>query len=577
MNCPSCATENVEGARFCAKCGALMPTDEAEERDTLLGQTVGERYTIKRVLGEGGMGRVYEAERSHHGVTQRYAVKTLHPHLSKDPQVLERFQREFRTVAGLKHPSTIKVEDFGQTPDGTLYIAMEFVDGTSVAKELEKGAMPPERVERIMGQVCGSLAEAHKKGIIHRDLKPENVVLMNVGDEADFVKVLDFGIAARKDKVDAAKEQKLTQQGMVLGTPPYMSPEQFMGKELDSRSDIYSLGVMAYEMLTGRLPFDANTPWEWATKHMTAQPFPFEDSPTVTDVPGKMKSAILHALEKDPTKRHANVKEFFEDLSGGGGGYRTGSIASQAEVQPGPTGGETASMTPYEAEKGRTQIGTPMSFEGGSGSIVPGVPVAPLPPPPPQPQATGGGGNKGLLIGLGVVGGGLVLVSMIGIAVKMSGSKDSISGLEVPSSTGATTVTPLTSGTTGAIAPPASADPTATATHHVTGPTTTTTATATSTGLTKPPATALKGDEACNDAARRGGNGDVLGGVGSYQRCTGSGRENARRAIAASVPGAVRNAAFSGDCRKARSIAAAGSSVGSSVNVDQQYPQCKGK
>ncbi|RYE74053.1 MAG: serine/threonine protein kinase, partial [Myxococcales bacterium] len=318
MNCPTCQHDNVDNARFCAKCGTLLPTQAEEEVDRLLGQTVGGRYRIVKLLGEGGMGRVYEAERSMAGVVQRIAIKTLHQHLSSDAQVVARFNRECATLVGLKHPNTIRVEDFGQTDDGTLYIAMEFVDGVNVGQELERrGAMPPERVERIMEQICGSLAEAHKTGIVHRDLKPDNIVLMNVGEDIDVVKVLDFGIAARKESADAKKEAKLTQQGMVLGTPPYMSPEQFMGKELDPRSDIYSLGVMAYEMLTGKLPFDANTPWEWATKHMTAQPFPFEDMPTTTDIPGKMKHAIMRALSKNTSERQDNVKLFFEELRSG--------------------------------------------------------------------------------------------------------------------------------------------------------------------------------------------------------------------------------------------------------------------
>src|SRR6185369_10381989 len=134
-------------------------------------------------------------------------------------------------------------------------------------------------------QVCGALDEAHMQGIIHRDLKPENIILTDRAGETDFVKVLDFGIAARTESADAQKEQKLTQQGMVLGTPPYMSPEQFTGKALDSRSDIYSLGVMAYEMLTGKLPFEADTPWQWATQHMTAAPKPLEATPNGAALP----------------------------------------------------------------------------------------------------------------------------------------------------------------------------------------------------------------------------------------------------------------------------------------------------
>ncbi len=266
----------------------------------MIGQIVGGRYRITGVLGEGGMGVVYIGEQQMGSTVRKVAIKTLHPHLSKDPSVLARFHRECGTVAQLEHPNTIKFYDFGSTADGTLYIAMEFVKGEPLMDVIEKGGpMPPDRVLKIMKQICGALDEAHKQGIIHRDLKPENVILTDRAGEKDFVKVLDFGIAARSESSDAQKEQKLTQQGMVLGTPPYMSPEQFTGKALDMRSDIYSLGVMTYEMLTARLPFEADTPWQWATQHMTAQPLPFEATAPATNIPEQMRKAILRALSKD--------------------------------------------------------------------------------------------------------------------------------------------------------------------------------------------------------------------------------------------------------------------------------------
>lgn len=570
MNCPKCSADNIENARFCAKCGTLLPVQEEEEHDPLLGQTVG-RYTIKRILGEGGMGRVYEAERAIAGVTQRIAIKTLHPHLSKDGQIVARFNRECATVAQLKHPNTIRVEDFGQTDDGTLYIAMEFVDGTSIAKELEtKGAMTPERVERILEQVCGSLAEAHKQGVIHRDLKPENIVLMNVGEDTDVVKVLDFGIAARKDSADAKKVEKLTQQGMVLGTPPYMSPEQFTGKELDARSDIYSLGVMVYEMLTGKLPFDANTPWEWATKHMTAQPFPFEDMPTVSDIPGKMKNAIFRSLSKDPNQRQDSVKAFFEELRSGTGDLRL-SIVSPSGASPSLGASEN---------RGATQMGTPLQDFGNvaapsfssSPAIAPGVPVVPTPPPAATP---GGGSNKGLIFGLMGVAGLLVLVAG-GLLVSRMGKKDSSDPLTLdPSTGGPATVTALPPSTLAGIPSTAGLGSVSPPEPKNTPPKTTTTATAAPTPTPAKPK--LTGDAACTEATRLA-NSNIHAALANYQNCSGPGRDSTRRIIAASIPGAVRSAVYRGDCKGARSIAASGGQVGApAINVDQQYPQCKGK
>jgi tRNA A-37 threonylcarbamoyl transferase component Bud32 len=380
-------------------------TQQLSEPDPLVGQTVAGKFKIVKLLGEGGMGCVYLAEQQLGTNVRKVALKTLHKHLSQDQHIKERFNREAGTVSGLEHPNTIQVFDFGEMPDGTLYLVMEYVQGRSVADWLEKdGAMPPQRVEHIMRQVCGSLEEAHGHGIIHRDLKPDNVVLCERAGQKDWVEVLDFGIAKRSSEHDP-NEAKLTQQGMVLGTPPYMSPEQFTGQPIDARSDIYALGVMAYEMLTGRLPFEANTAWEWASKHMTEPPRPIETQPLGPNVPDKMRAAITRALAKNKEERFANVKEFFEAFSGG--------VMHTAVI----TGDQGVASAP----RAKTEMAQPAMVGPMAGAITPGpmpasppmgpavVPAGPMHQGAPQQKK----GGAGLIIGLG----GLAAVLLIGAGV----------------------------------------------------------------------------------------------------------------------------------------------------------------
>jgi len=402
----------------------------------LVGKTIAGKYNILRLLGEGGMGCVYLGEQMLGTTARKVAVKTLHTHLSHDQSIKARFQREVGTVAALEHPNTIQVFDFGEMEDGTLYIVMEYVQGRSVADILEKdGPMPPQRVENILRQVCGSLEEAHGHGIVHRDLKPDNVVLSERAGQKDWVEVLDFGIAKRSTEHDP-NEAKLTQQGMVLGTPPYMSPEQFTGQPIDVRSDIYALGVMAYEMLTGRLPWTANTAWEWASKHMTEAPYPLERQPLGPNVPERMRFAITRALEKDKNARFGSVREFFDALSAGGAPVPSVN-AGGPPVQAGGTSMINAppmsgpnSYTPSDPGGGRarTEMGQPM-VGGMMGPPAHGMTPAPFPasqmgggagiPSAPSYQQHGGQQKKGngLIIGLAglavlLLGGGVVVAMM---------------------------------------------------------------------------------------------------------------------------------------------------------------------
>ncbi len=452
--------------------------DQAETADqhSLVGQTIASKYKIVSLLGEGGMGCVYLGEQQLGTTTRKVAVKTLHKHLSHDPSIKARFQREVGTVAALEHPNTIQVFDFGTMEDGTLYIVMEFVQGRSVADILEKdGPMPPERVENILRQVVGSLEEAHGHGIVHRDLKPDNVVLCERAGQKDWVEVLDFGIAKRSSEHDP-NEAKLTQQGMVLGTPPYMSPEQFTGQPIDVRSDIYSLGVMAYEMLTGRLPWEANTAWEWASKHMTEPPIPLEQQPYGANVPERMRTAIARALAKNKDERFASVREFFDVFSGGvapmsirgaqavagGAGGSGGTAILNAPAAPGdaPVSGQ--------APRVKTELGAPVvppmdapAF-GANGAPAPGPVAVPAAPSPSASTSTGKkGGPPALVIGLGVLAvlliGGAVLAGLAG-----SSSKNPVpteSSLDLGGSSGAASAE--STGTIGTVDTPATDIPTA--------------------------------------------------------------------------------------------------------------------
>jgi serine/threonine protein kinase len=586
MKCEACGHENVDGARFCAKCGAILATPQ-EGPDPLIGQVIGGRYRVTSVLGEGGMGKVYVGEQQMGSTVRKVAIKTLHAHLSSDPSVLQRFHRECGTVAQLEHPNTIKFFDFGATPDGTLYIAMEFVAGKPLSDVIaQQGPLSPERVNKIMRQVCGALDEAHLQGIIHRDLKPDNIVLTDRAGETDFVKVLDFGIAARRESGDANKEQKLTQQGMVLGTPPYMSPEQFTGKALDARSDVYSLGVMAYEMLTGALPFHADTPWQWATQHMTAQPTPFEVAAPSRDIPPDMRHAILKALSKDREQRQPSARDFFSELSSGA------RMTVTADARAKHT--DTAAMPappdfnqPAPNFSART-VAAPMGSAPNLG-MAPHVPatapaVVAHVPPPPVTQKSGGG--KGLVIGLGAAG--AALLAAMGV-LAMRGSKsgtDPAQTLTIP-----TAPTPAASDTT-AFAPLATAPTTPTATAMPTGPATPTATptpagkstsnpptphtgtTATATATSKPPPPASDACDACEKAAQ-GGNLAVA--IQHYQRCSDDGKKKECLShIKNNAPAAAQAAANGGNCDAARTIENMASGVGaSSAKLKNIVKKCK--
>ncbi len=234
--------------------------------DPWIGQVVNGKFRVEALVGQGGMGRVYRAK--HLTLDRPVVLKMLHKDFSTDPQVVQRFQREARAASRLNHPNSIAVLDFGEAEDGTLFMAMEFLAGRDLARVIgDEFPLGDARIVRIGAQMLSALAEAHVQGIVHRDLKPENVMIEPRRGEPDFVKVLDFGIA--KITSPGANEPKLTQAGLVCGTPEYMSPEQARGAELDSRTDLYSTGVILYQMATGELPFQSDTPVGFLTKHLT--------------------------------------------------------------------------------------------------------------------------------------------------------------------------------------------------------------------------------------------------------------------------------------------------------------------
>ena len=298
--------------------GNLLFLDDDEE-DPLIGATVDGRYVVQGLLGAGGMGSVYRAHQK--TMNRGIALKVLKRELSSDPQIVKRFLREVQVVSVLRHPNTIMVYDFGQTPENLLYIAMELLEGRELSDKLkEVVALPITAALDMVIQVCGSLSEAHEKGVVHRDLKPDNIFLAKLGGQ-DLVKVLDFGIA----KLDTGNEQtQLTRSGLTVGTPPYMSPEQAEGRpEITPGSDIYSLGCILYECITGRPPFIGESPVKILMDHCTTQPQPMSAVNPRLQIPPPVEQTVMAMLNKDVTQRPSSALELgkhLENLRQGGTG-----------------------------------------------------------------------------------------------------------------------------------------------------------------------------------------------------------------------------------------------------------------
>ena len=276
--CPSCTKESPDGSRFCPFCGTKLADEARRPTDPLIGRLLDGKYAVQERIGSGAMGNIYKAE--HKALSKIVALKVLHKHLVREESHVKRFHREARAASRLNHPNCITVLDFGQTDDGWSYIAMEYLPGRDLCRILfDEGPMAPERAGHVMAQVLDALDEAHAAGVIHRDLKPENVMIEKLRSDPDFVKVLDFGIAKIRDFTGSHEESSFkTATGMVFGTPEYMSPEQIRGEELDGRSDLYSLGVVMYQILTGELPFQGDSVLEVATAHLTKSPRPLLES-----------------------------------------------------------------------------------------------------------------------------------------------------------------------------------------------------------------------------------------------------------------------------------------------------------
>src|SRR5215208_673971 len=314
MHCPECGTEHALGAK-CRSGPDLCPPNNPERLDAdgadargahlISGTLVGGQYRLLRKLGEGGMGCVFLAE--HLRIPRKSAIKVIRPALADDPDTISRFYREAENASRVSHPNAAAIYDFGQTGDGTLYLAMEYVEGERLSKLVERsGALSPRRAAEIAYQAAEALAAAHDLGIVHRDVKPDNLLVTAVREGVDLVKVVDFGLA----KAGLLRDQMVTGSGVTIGTPAYMSPEQLMGDPVDARTDVYSLALTAFYMLTGELPFpDGDTP-EGVAARLTGRPRRLSEVWNGMHWSEGIEAVLAKALSTRPAKRYARVTDF---------------------------------------------------------------------------------------------------------------------------------------------------------------------------------------------------------------------------------------------------------------------------
>lgn len=360
MTCPHCQQVLSEDARFCSRCGfdtaaAKRETDINVTRNTyggaptdpLVGQVLDAKYELLARLGTGGAGTVYRARRLHIG--DEVAVKILNRDYLLEHSAVERFRREARSAAMIRHTNVVTIHDFSESKSGQpAYIVMELVRGVSLRELLRKvGRLSPERAVALMRDVCAGVGVAHRQGLVHRDLKPDNIIIVapEFEGERETAKVVDFGIAKRRD---ATAELNLTQTGALVGTPFYMSPEQWQGEQLDARSDVYSLGAMLYEMLSGTPPFAAATLPELIAKQLNHQPSMFTPS---LNVPAALEKVCRSALAKRREDRPADATALNRDLQSALAASASGRPSSEAPTIISPS---TAAPTLRLAEPKRS-------------------------------------------------------------------------------------------------------------------------------------------------------------------------------------------------------------------------------
>lgn len=331
--CPKCKTVYAGEARFCPKDGSPLvdvagtggqkvrtstgaqtevrkvtkPKDplSMSRAGSLTNQVLDGRYKIARKLGEGGMSYVYEAHDM--STDESVAVKVLSPKLSKDHSSVERLRREAGLAMRLDHPHVCSILRLGETEDGLIYLVMPYLKGELLSDaEVKKGPMPPDEGVEIMVQCCAGLHHAHQLNIVHRDLKPENIMMVPGTEGRAKAVVMDFGLA-KENRADPGVA-KLTATGIILGTPEFMSPEQIRGKGLDARSDVYALGIVAFEMFTGKLPFQGRTPQEMMIARLRGHPTPVRQFRS--EFPAALEAALMKSLEANPDNRYSTCLEF---------------------------------------------------------------------------------------------------------------------------------------------------------------------------------------------------------------------------------------------------------------------------
>ena len=337
MRCPACGTLYPDDAKFCTKDGgrllsftagggqpvtgprATTPRANTPEiaqqkvvsHSNLAGQVLDGRYAIVKKVGEGGMSYVYLARDV--SSDERYAIKILSPSLSKDENAMARLRREAALGIRLAHPNVCHIVRMGETEDGLVYVVMPFVEGEILADRNNRlGSIPLPMTAQFIAEIAAGLHVAHELKIIHRDLKPENIMICKHADDTEYAVVMDFGLA--KERKAGGELEKLTATGIILGTPEFMSPEQLRGKPLDARTDIYSLSLMTYEMLTGKLPFEGRTQQEMMIARLRNDPIPLRQRRPGMDFPAGVERVLLKAMSRNPDDRYVSTIDFANDL-----------------------------------------------------------------------------------------------------------------------------------------------------------------------------------------------------------------------------------------------------------------------